>query len=101
FDGGATDEAVTTYFSGDNLKALLANYEPWRQSETCTIDDVTIYEFVSKVGQERRLLRYWVKTITPTRVLAVNAAVAESQIELLDEYAERLFPGAASCAQAK
>ncbi len=101
FDGGATEEAVTTYFSGDNLKALLANYEPWRETATCTRGAVTVHEFVSKVGQERRILRYWVQTITPTRVLGVNAAVPEAKLDELNTYAEALFPGAASCEAAR
>ena len=97
FDGGATEEAVSDYFSGENLEALLVNYEPWRQTDNCTLGDVTIYEFVSKLGQERRVLRYWVQTITPTRVLAVNAAVPEAQLDLIEEYAASLFPNAVSC----
>ncbi|MBC6935377.1 MAG: hypothetical protein DWB42_06020 [Chloroflexi bacterium] len=100
FDGGATEEAVSSYFSGDNLSALLANYEPWRQTGTCTIGDVTIYEFASKVGEQRRILRYWVQVITPTRVLGVNAAAPEDLAEAFDEYAARLFPEAVSCEMA-
>ena len=101
FDSGATEEAVSAYFSGDNLKALLANYEPWRQTATCTFNEVTLYEFVSKTGAERRVLRYWVQTITPTRVLGVNAAAPEANVAELDAYAEALFPGAASCEAAR
>jgi hypothetical protein len=100
FEGGANEEAVNTYFSGDSLEALLANYEPWRQTNTCEIGDITLYEFVSKTGAERRVLRYWVQTITPTRVLGVNAAVPEASLDLLDEYARRLFPDAVSCEDA-
>ncbi len=100
FDSGATPEAVANYFSEENFRNLLANYEPWRQTAVCTEGDVTLYEFISKTGAEARLLRYWVRVVSPTRVLGVNAAALETQRQMLDDYSLLLFPDAPWCEDA-
>jgi hypothetical protein len=98
FDAGATAAALDDYFDKAGFRALLANYDPWRQTAACVVGDVRIYEFSSKVDEVRRALRYWVRVEAPTRVLGINAVVPEAQAALLDEIGAGLFPDAVSCA---
>lgn len=97
FSCGYSDEEFEAYFGDDYWDITLSTYETWQRGEQCEQDDITLHEFkLTSDGQPYRM-RYWIQTLSDTRILTFQIAFPSSEADLLNTYAERLFPDFPSC----
>jgi hypothetical protein len=100
FDQGILPEQVNAAFGNDWFTAYFANYESWSEESNCQFNqpaNLTLREFtVVSSGVESRL-RFWLWPLSETRVATLFVTFPSTQTDLLDQYAERLFPDAALC----
>lgn len=87
-------------FSGENWKAIFANYESYQLITECRIDTgLRLYQFKSQNQGYEYAINYWVQSDTDTRVIVtmiVFPAENEGQA-LLSNYSAQLFPDLPEC----
>ena len=99
FDEAMDQAGIEAYFNTDWFTGAFANYEGWGMSAACRFDDVLLFEFNMDSEGRPYALRYWVQPINAQRVAALFVTLPLDMTDLMNSYAARLFPDAASCAQ--
>jgi hypothetical protein len=97
-NGFTVNEALR--FFGDIeswLDAVLVNYQPWEITARCGAGAVMLYEFNGMFENEPQLIRYWFQATAPDRLLTVQLIFTAEDRDLLDSYAEQLFPTLPTC----
>ena len=97
YDCGVTDADMSSYYTPEGFEDLLSNYESHQQTAVCANNDLRLFEFEASVNQQDYLLFYWVKQVSPTRVMNFSLTFPVSQRAKLAEYAGQLFPDLFTC----
>lgn len=99
YDEGFDPEDMDDVFGPRWFDVTLANYEGWRELRRCQFEDeLRLHEFSLQFNNLKYTMRYWIQPVEDnTRVLTLFVLYPTDQFERLNEYAERLFPGAAAC----
>jgi hypothetical protein len=99
FDQDMDQAGIEAYFNTAWFTGAFANYEGWGQSAACRFGDTMLFEFNMDSEGRPYALRYWVQPINARRVVAVFITLPLDVPDLMNTYAARMFPDAASCAQ--
>lgn len=97
---GYTSDSVDQYFSMENLvQVMYADYQDVRVTSNCRNDakKIRLFEIAATWEGNPYVIRNWVLTDHPHRVLNVMMVFSEEANARLDSYSEMLFPQLASC----
>jgi hypothetical protein len=96
--GFTVDEAFRFFGDIENwLEGVLVNYQPWTMTARCGAGDLMLYEFDGVFENQPRLIRYWFQVTEPDRLLTAQLIFTTEDRDLLDSYAEQMFPRLPSC----
>lgn len=97
---GYTSANLEEYFSAQNIKEVIfQSYQNLQPRRTCTHSNgiLTLHEFTAELNDTTYEIRYWIKTDDETHILTVTLVFPQSSGELLDKYANDLFPELEAC----
>ncbi len=99
YDNGFTVSEAIRFFSDIDswLDAVLVNYQPWQRTARCSAGDLMLYEFTGEYQAQPKLIRYWFQATAPDRLLTVQLIFPTEERDLLDSYAEQMFPRLPAC----
>ena len=100
YDCGVTEADLTSYYTPEGFKRLLANYTSALQTAACENNGLRLFEFDVTANDSRLSAFYWVEQVSPTRVMNFSLTVPVNQRAKQAEYAGRLFPNLFTCAAA-
>jgi hypothetical protein len=112
FDTGYSLDNLDALFDDDWFQQTFAGWEDLRKTNVCFDEDLTLHEFTlafrdSNNSLTAYALRYWIEPVSETRVRAWYISFAtvfadgtpnEEGLDLLDDYAERMYPDLPDCA---
>lgn len=98
YDAGITAEQIPAIFNQDWFDVTLANYQGWRETTNCQLGDVWLHEISLQESNLKYSMRYWITPVSDTRVLTLFVIFRTDDRDMLEEYAQKLFPDAAVCA---
>jgi len=98
---GYTQKDMDEYFSDENFKVFLTNYKNPKQLAACADDakKIKLREYRAEDYNKGYLLRFWLTPVNNTHVEKVMVAFPEESAALLDQYAQKMFPGISSCSK--
>ncbi|MCB9450577.1 MAG: hypothetical protein H6672_04015 [Anaerolineaceae bacterium] len=98
FDDGITPEDADAFFTSDWFEVTFSSYQSWEKRATCVFDNhLTLREFAFVFDDAPYTMRYWTQYINENRVSALFLLLPSDQPELMETYAERLYPAGYSC----
>ncbi len=98
FDGGYDQAAIVAeWFNNDWFTSAFSDFSSWTPQGACATGSTTLYEFTLVQNNANYVLRYWVKLVSPNRILAFQILFPEEQAALLEQYAQRYDPALYNC----
>lgn len=97
FGSPLSETRVADYFDAARYEDIFLNYAPLDDAEYCEQDGLILAEFTSSRYEVKYVLRYWGFQYSENVVMGMSATVPETHVDLLDEYAARLFPALPTC----
>lgn len=98
FDCGIRDDDVEPFFNDEWFAATFSNREDYKLRNQCEEDGVLLWEFdIVTTYNDGDILRYWVSRDSDERISAFYMEFPLDQEDLMNEYAEQLYPGFVSC----
>jgi hypothetical protein len=111
FETGYSLDNLDALFDDDWFTQTFTGWEDLRKTNVCFDEDLTLHEFTlafrdSSDNLTAYALRYWIEPVSETRVRAWYISFAtsfadgtpnEEGLDLLDEYAERMYPDLPGC----
>jgi hypothetical protein len=96
--GFTVDEALRFFGDIDSwLDVVLVNYQPWELTARCGAGDLMLYEFEGVFEGQPNLIRYWFQPTARNRLLTAQLIFPAANRDLLDTYAEQMFPRLPAC----
>ena len=111
FDTGYTLDGLDALFDDDWFGQTFAGWQDLHKTNVCYDGDLTLHEFTLSYKDGAGnvtpyALRYWIEPVNESRVRAWYVAFATAYadgspngdaLDLLDEYATRMYPDLSSC----
>ena len=98
FPCGYEEPDLNKYYSGENWKAIFANYESYESVAECkTNTGLRLYQFKTQNQGFEYRINYWVQNDTDTRVLSLMIVFPVEERTLLGDYSAQLFPDLPNC----
>jgi hypothetical protein len=98
FDEGIVFGQISAVFNQDWFEGTLGpSYTVWRENVRCDLGDVRLLDFSLQKDDVKYQMRYWIKTVTPYRVMTIHIVLPSENQEDMDRYAGLLFPDLPSC----
>ncbi len=98
FEKGVKPPSFDDYFDNDWFTAVFTNYQGYKEMNRCDSSaDMRLIEFSTLVNDQKYTMRYWIQRISPSRILTLFIVVPNTHADILDDYANKLFPSLVSC----
>ena len=88
---------VENFFGEKWFSSVFYNYAWWEEQASCKKDTLYLHEFRLGMEYGDYIERLWVKWLHPFRALTASVLFPADRPELLDHYADALFPELSSC----
>lgn len=99
---GYTQAEIENNYSGQSLEEVVfQDYQNLQLIATCANEegDVILHELTAEFSETTYVMRFWIITDNPTRVLDMLIAFPQISEEQVHSYAEKVFPEMSSCQQ--
>jgi hypothetical protein len=98
FDEGIVFEQLDAVFNQDWWDVTLGGtYSVWRENVRCDLGDLRLIEFSVQANDVSYNMRYWIQPIGRFRVLAFFIVLPADNPDIINDYADRLYPQLSSC----
>lgn len=95
---GYKEDDIDIYFSDQNWKIILSNYESYELETGCRKDEgLRLYELSVVADSIEYEMRYWVVSDTNTRVITLMLVFPLGFENMMNDYANNIFPTLETC----